>query len=92
MQLALMKEHLRVTNSAMDTEISYLMEGAKSDLFLCGIALGHIEDEDDFLMSRAIVLYTKAHFGFDNKEHDNQLKSYNLLKGHLSLSQEYLSE
>lgn len=43
----------------------------------------------DPLIKRAITVYCKAHFGWDNPEADRFAQSYIMLKQHLALSAEY---
>lgn len=85
--MELVKGALRVTTDAPGilSEINNLIEAAKLDLQLAGIKY----IEDDPLIKRAIIFYCKGHFGFDNPEADRFLKSYEMLKQHLSLSGDY---
>lgn len=46
----------------------------------------------DPLIKRAITIYVKAHFGWNNPDAEKLQQSYNMLKAHLSLSQEYTKE
>lgn len=79
------KQVLRVTNDAMDTEIADLIEAAKLDLSTSGIKV----TETDPLIKRAINLYCKAHFGYDNPDAPRFADSYKMLKIHLSFSLDY---
>lgn len=79
------KQVLRVTNDAMDTEIADLIEAAKLDLSTSGIKV----IETDPLIKRAINLYCKAHFGYDNPDAARFADSYKMLKIHLSFSLDY---
>lgn len=79
---------LRITSSAFDSEIQGLIEAAKADLQLSGVHPVRLK-EDDPLILRAITVYCKAHFGYDNPEAERFAKSYDMLKAHLTLSQEY---
>lgn len=85
--MELVKGALRVTTDApgIISEIENLINAAKLDLELAGIKY----IEDDPLIKRAIIFYCKGHFGFDNPEADRFLKSYEMLKQHLSLSGDY---
>lgn len=80
---------LRITSSAFDNEIEGLIEAAKADLRLSGVSDAKVKDENDPLISRAIVVYCKAHFGYDNPEAERFQQSYDMLKAHLTLSAEY---
>lgn len=78
---------LRITNTIFDDEISDIIEACKLDMQLSGIEV----DDQDTLIQRAIILYSKAQFGLENKDSDKYQKSYEALKTHLALSGEYLS-
>lgn len=83
------KTTLRISNTAFDTEISDLILSAKADLQLAGILT---PDETDALTKRAITIYCKANFGWDNPDSDKLNQSYEMLKNHLSLSVDYTVE
>ena len=72
----------------MDREIQDLIDAAKADLQLSGVHASKLVDTDP-LIKRAVVVYCKAHFGWDNPEADRFAKSYDMLKQHLTLSTEY---
>jgi len=57
------KQALRVNNTALNTEVQDIIDGAKADLELSGV---NIIKETDPLIKRAIILYAKSHFGLDN--------------------------
>jgi len=82
------KDALRVNGNTLDTEIQDLIDAAKADLLLSGVHPSKIIDTDP-LIKRAVVVYCKAHFGWDNPEADRFAKSYDMLKQHLTLSTEY---
>jgi len=74
--------------TAYDGEVQDLIEAAKADLRLSGVDPAKL-DELDPLIKRAIVTYCKAHFGFDNADAERLERAYDMLKAHLTLSQEY---
>lgn len=81
------KDALRVSGSALDIEIQDLIDAAKADLQLSGI----VKDENDPLITRAITIYCKAHFGYEEPaQAELFMRSYNALKAHLALSKEYI--
>lgn len=82
------KQTLRITNTAMETEIRDLIDSAKADLKLSGVLAAKIIDTD-MLIKRAVTLYCKSNFGLDNPDSEKYQASYNSLKTHLCLSQEY---
>lgn len=82
------KTALRVSGTALDFEVQDLIDAAKADLQLSGVHADKIVDTDP-LIKRAVIVYAKAHFGWDNPEADRFAKSYDMLKQHLTLSTEY---
>lgn len=87
--LELVKDALRVSGNDLDTEIQDLIEAAKADLTLSGVHKDKVIDIDP-LIKRVIILYCKAHFGYEEPaQAELFMKSYNALKTHLALSQEY---
>lgn len=82
------KDVLRVSGNALDTEIQDLIDAAKVDLQLSGVHPSRIIEADP-LIKRAVTVYCKAHFGWDNPEAERFEQSYNMLKAHLTLSAEY---
>lgn len=81
------KEALRVSGTDQDVEIQDLIEAAKADLKLSGINESKIVDTDP-LIKRAVIVYCKAHFGYDDMG-ERFAESYESLKRHLALSIEY---
>jgi hypothetical protein len=80
------KAILRISNTAYDAEITDLILSAKADLGICGLLE---TSEIDPLIKRAITLYCKANFGFDNSDSAKLQQSYEMLRNHLSLSTDY---
>lgn len=85
------KQSLRITTTAFDTEVEDLIDECKADLELSGVLAAAIVDTDP-MIKRAIKTYTKAHFGFDNPDADKLQESYKMLKIHLCLSTDYTVE
>ncbi len=87
--LADVKDALRVSGTDLDVEVADLIDAAKADLQLSGVHADKIVDTDP-LIKRAIVVYCKAHFGYDDPKMSERFQeSYNSLKHHLTLSTEY---
>ena len=86
------KTALRISNTAFDGEITDLISAARSDLKLSGVHESRVNDDTDALIKRAIVVYCKANFGWNNPDAEKLQQSYDMLKMHLSLSQEYTVE
>lgn len=80
------KKALRITVNDFDDEVQGLIDAAKADLQLAGVAA--ISDADP-LIKRAIITYCKAYFGYDNPDADRLAKCYEMLKAHLSLATDY---
>lgn len=83
------KNSLRVNGTDLDIEIEDLIDAAKADLILSGVNTTKVTDEDP-LIKRAITVYCKANFGYeDPKLSERFQESYVSLKHHLTLSAEY---
>lgn len=86
------KTALRKSGIDLDGEISDLISAARSDLILAGVTADKANSDSDPLIKRALVVYCKANFGWDNPEAERFQKSYDLLKTHLSMSVDYNTE
>lgn len=84
--LADIKLSLRISNEAFDSEINDLIDAAKMDLGISGV---NKIDITDALIKRAITVYVKANFGWDNPDAERLQEAYVLLKQHLALSGDY---
>lgn len=82
------KLSLRISNTAYNTEITDLINACKADLGLTGMVSSIIVDTD-ILIKRAIMIYCKLNFGYDNPDYDKLLKAYDLLRMHLAISKDY---
>lgn len=80
------KLSLRIKNNVFDGEIIDLIDAAKLDLGISGVEK---INEADPLIKRAITMYVKANFGWDNPDSEKLQESYLMLKQHLSLSGDY---
>lgn len=83
------KVAMRIETSDFDMELIDLIAAAQADLKLSGVDPAKADDPADPLIKRAITTYVKAHFGWDNPDHERLVRAYDMLKGHLTLSQEY---
>lgn len=88
------KTALRVTTNdkGINKEIQDLIDAARSDLIRAGVSIEKIQAEDnqlDPLIKRAITVYCKANFGYDNPDAERFQQSYDMLRQELSLSGEY---
>mgnify|MGYP001454428552 CR=1 FL=1 len=83
------KDALRVSGDDLDTEILDLIESAKAGSIVRGGNEEKIVDTDP-LIKRAIIVYCKANFGYDDVNMAERFEqSYISLKHHLTLSTEY---
>lgn len=90
-----MRKAVRVSNTAFDDELKDLIDAAKIDLKTSGVNKIETINEtgekviEDPLIKRAITIYVKANFGWDNPDAERLQELYILLKQHLSLSGDY---
>jgi uncharacterized phage protein (predicted DNA packaging) len=83
------KLSLRITTTAFDVEVQDLIDAARMDLQQSGVSASIVTKDTDPLIKRAITLYCKAFFGYDNPDADRLRDSYVMLKQHLSLAADY---
>ena len=83
---------ISINNTAFDSEITDLIAAARADLRLSGILESKVNDATDPLIKRAIMVYVKGNFGWNNPDAEKLQQSYAMIKGHLALSQEYTKE
>ena len=85
---------LRLSGTALDGEVSDLINAAIADLRLVGINIpaeagSSSKTLGDPLLDRAVVLYAKAEFGF-NDAAERYRNAYDYLKCALSLTADYI--
>ena len=90
-----MKNAFRAKSAAVDDEIQDLIDACKADLRLVGAivpedtpAEGKEAAAGDPLITRAIVLYAKANFGY-SEDSEKYRAAYDYLKCSLSLAGDY---
>lgn len=76
---------LRITTNAFDDELNDLISAAQIDLGIAGVV---IPDENDAIVSRAVITYCKLHFG-EPDEYDRIKASYDEQKAQLSMCADY---
>lgn len=76
---------LRITTNAFDDELNDLISAAQIDLGIAGVV---IPDENDTIVSRAVITYCKLHFG-EPDEYDRIKASYDEQKAQLSMCADY---
>ncbi|MEE0681463.1 MAG: head-tail connector protein [Candidatus Gastranaerophilaceae bacterium] len=79
------KNVLRIKTTAYDNEVQGLIDACKADLRLVGV---EVPETPDTLITRAIMLYAKANFGYSDDSEKYQ-KAYDHLKCSLSLAGDY---
>ena len=84
--LEYIKTVLRVKTNAYDLEIENLINAAKLDLGIAGIAI-----VDDALVNRAIATYCKMNFG-ECDNYDKLKASYDEQKAQLKIAGDYRAD
>ena len=85
------KAALRVSteDAGITGEIRDLIGGAKRELRRLGVQSKEISADSEVLqdeiLKRAVILYTKAHFGF-SEDQEKYLEIYEKLKGYIAIS------
>ena len=79
MTLDNVKMALRITTTAYDSELTYLIAAAKLDLGIAGVV---VPDSLDALVERAIITYCKMHFGIP-EDADRLKRAYDEQKAQL---------
>lgn len=77
------------SSTAFDSEIEDLIDQARADMVLCGVTQEKADDDTDPLIKRAILVYCKANFGWNNPDAARLQSSYESIRNHLTLSPEY---
>jgi uncharacterized phage protein (possible DNA packaging) len=81
---------ISISNTAFNGEVLDLIAEARADLKLSGVLAAKADAETpDALIKRGITTFAKANFGYDNPDADRLRNAYDMLKAHLTLSQEY---
>ena len=84
-QIATVKQALRVTTTAFDTEIADLIDSAVLDLGLAGV---EVPTSSDKLVETAVKTYVKMNFG-QADDYDRLKKSYDEQKAQLGTATGY---
>jgi hypothetical protein len=90
--VATIRQRLRNSSNALDSEITDLINAARADLVLGGVLESKAEDESDPLILQAISTYVKAEFGLDNDDSEKYRASYKEQRNGLTLSDRYIAE
>lgn len=78
---------LRISTDAFDSEITDLIDAAKTDLQLSGVRTD--KADGDSLLQQAILLYCKSMFGLGNPDKSAYWESYQSMIRKLKLSSDY---
>lgn len=78
--LEIVKMALRITTTAYDSELTYLIDAAKLDMGIAGVVL---PESVDALVQKAIITYCKMSFGLP-EDYDRLKRSYDEQKAQLS--------
>lgn len=85
--LSYSKKLLRQSNTnAFDEEIRNLIDACLIDMDISAVDK---LDEIDPMVKRAVGIYVKANFGFENPDREGLIECYNSLKTHLAISNKY---
>ena len=76
---------LRITTTAFDGEIEDLISAALADLGIAGVIT---EEQDDPLITRAVITFCKANFG-EPDEYDRLKAAYDEQKGQMQTATGY---
>ena len=76
---------LRISTTAYDSELTYLIEAARLDLGIAGVVL---PEELDALVQKAVITYCKMSFGLP-EDYDRLKRSYDEQKAQLSTATGY---
>lgn len=91
------KLRLRITVDNFNDEIQDLIDAGVEDLKLGGV-LDTVMDawvsnpDSDKLLKRAVLIYVKNHFGWNNPDFDKLGMSYKTLKSEITLTDKYIKE
>jgi len=79
---------LRIGTNDLDDEVQNVIDSCLLDLKYSGIKN---RDEVDPLINRAVIVYAKANFGF-NEDSEKYQNAYNMIANKLALIAEYNTE
>ncbi len=84
--IAKVKTDLRISHSALDGDISDMIDACLRDLEVCGIPA---PSEDDPLVLNAIKLYVRTNYTSDTKDAAAYQKRYDAMKACLMMAEDY---
>ena len=89
MMLDDVRSALRVDGNELDAEIQGLIDAAVADLTLSGVDPAKAQAMTDPLIRRAVIIYCRAAFDYADASAEKLLQSYEMLKRHLTLAEDY---
>jgi hypothetical protein len=88
--LAEIRQRMRITDKDFDGELKDLIEAARAELQLAGIAAKQANNERDMLITAAIVTYVKSEFGLDVAEAEKYRAAFETKRQKLAMASKYL--
>lgn len=82
---------LRFDDNILDEDIQDTIDAAIADMELCGVLRSKIVETDPLII-RAIKTFCKAEYSTDEKESNKYRECYEMLRNHLTMSTDYISE
>ena len=89
--LTSIRQYVRVSSTAHDSELTDLINAARADLVRVGVLEEKAQDETDPLILRAVATYVNAEFGLENEDSENYRASYKEQRNGLTLSDAYIA-
>ena len=91
--LSELRQRMRIEGSEFDSELKALIEAARAELRRAGIRRSCVNEEQDALITEAIVTYVKAEFGLtEAKERQGYSDAFESKCRKLALSSDYLEK
>lgn len=92
--LAASRDALRIPSdvTAYDSEISVLIDAARSELRAGGVSSDKAADDEDGSIRLAIMTYVRANFGMDNPDADRLTAAFDSMRCSLAGNHEYRSD
>lgn len=88
--LNLVKQALRTTTTASDSELENIIQAALIDLQFGGAEAEIIQAGGDALINQAVILYAKMNFGLiDPSDYDRLKKAYDEIKAQIGTATGY---
>jgi len=91
------KLRLRLSIVKFDTEVQDLIDAGVADLVQGGVIQSVMDawvtaPDSDKLLKRAIMIYVKNNFGWNNPDYQQLNDAWKVIKGEITLSDKYIKE